>query len=177
MRPTERRRIDGVGMLLLIVAVGAIALAIVESGSPAWQRSELWIVAATGVVAGVGFVVWARHAAAPLVDLALFRHRTYSYVNVATLAFGTAFSIMFLAFFFYMTDGLALQPAAGRAGHHAGAAAGDADGHHHRPSGRTPGPSAASWSAVHCSTPAAAPGSCWYPGPKPTTCATGCRGW
>ena len=103
VRPAERRRIDAVGMLLLIVAVGAIALAIVESGSPAWSRSDLWIVAATGGVAGIGFVVWARHAAAPLVDLALFRHRSYSYVNLATLAFGTAFSIMFLAFFFYMT--------------------------------------------------------------------------
>ncbi len=103
VRPTERRRIDSVGMLLLIVAVGAIALAIVESGSPTWQRSELWIVAATGVIAGIGFVLWARHAAAPLVDLALFRHRSYSYVNLATLAFGTAFSIMFLSFFFYMT--------------------------------------------------------------------------
>src|SRR3982751_4571030 len=90
VRPSERRRIDAVGMLLLIVAVGAVALAIVESGAPAWQRSEIW------------FVAGARRARAPLVDLALFRNRTYRYVNVATLAFGTAFSIMFLAFFFYM---------------------------------------------------------------------------
>ena len=103
VKPDERRRIDGVGMALLMVTVGAIALAIVESGSPAWQRSELAVVAATGVAAGIGFVLWARHAPAPLVDLALFEHRTYRFVNLATLVFGTAFSMMFLTFFFYMT--------------------------------------------------------------------------
>src|SRR4051794_18487532 len=53
VKPSQRRRIDVVGMALLMVAVGAIALAIVESESPAWQRSELLVVAATGLVAGI----------------------------------------------------------------------------------------------------------------------------
>ncbi|MEX8520956.1 MAG: MFS transporter [Leptothrix sp. (in: b-proteobacteria)] len=104
VKPSERRRIDGVGMVLLMVAVGAVALAIVESQSPAWQRSELAGVAGLGLAAVIGFIVWARHTAAPLVDLALFQHRTYRYVNLATLVFGTAFSMMFLTFFFYMTN-------------------------------------------------------------------------
>jgi EmrB/QacA subfamily drug resistance transporter len=104
VKPTQRRRVDIVGMLLLMVAVGAVALAIVESDSPTWTRSELWLTAATGLIAGVAFVLWARNSAAPLVDLALFRHRTYSFVNVATLSFGTAFSMMFLTFFFFMTN-------------------------------------------------------------------------
>jgi EmrB/QacA subfamily drug resistance transporter len=103
VKPDRRSRIDGVGMALLVVAVGAIALAIVESDSAAWQRSELFLVAATGVAAGIAFVLWARHTPEPLVDLALFRHRTYRFVNLATLVFGTAFSMMFLTFFFYMT--------------------------------------------------------------------------
>lgn len=102
-RPPERRRVDGVGMALLMLAVGAVALAIVESNSPQWRRSELAVVAATGLLAGAAFIAWARRAPAPLVDLALFQHRTYRYVNLATLAFGTAFSMMFLGFFFYMT--------------------------------------------------------------------------
>jgi MFS family permease len=37
-----------------------------------------------------------------LVDLSLFQNRTYRFVNLATLAFGTAFSMMFLTFFFMM---------------------------------------------------------------------------
>lgn len=103
-RSALRRRIDVVGMALLIVAVGAIALAIVELESPAWTRTQLAVVAATGVIALVAFVVWAGRVREPLVDLDLFRHRTYSAVNAATLSFGIAFAMMFFAFFFYMTQ-------------------------------------------------------------------------
>lgn len=118
-RPDSRRPIDVLGMLLLIVGVGAIALAIVQSESPLWTRTELWVTAALGAIALLGFVAWARVARAPLVDLRLFQHRTYRFVNLATLSFGTAFSMMFFGFFFYMTEiwhyslpqaGLAITP-------------------------------------------------------------------
>ncbi len=118
-KPESRRPVDGVGMGLLIVGVGALALSIVQSESPHWSRSELLVAAATGTIALIGFVLWARVAAAPLVDLRLFKHRSYTFVNLATLAFGTAFSMMFFAFFFYMTEvwhytlpqaGLAITP-------------------------------------------------------------------
>ncbi|MDM0116006.1 MFS transporter [Variovorax sp. J22R133] len=103
-RSSERRRVDGVGMALLMLAVGAVTLAIVESDVPTWSRMELAIMGATGLIAAGAFVAWARRAKAPLVDLALFHNRTYSYVNFATLAFGTAFSMMFLSLFFYMMN-------------------------------------------------------------------------
>lgn len=99
-----RRRVDGVGMALLTLAVGAVTLAIVESDAPAWSRMELLVLAATGLAAAAAFVAWARKSRAPLVDLALFENRTYRYVNLATLVFGTAFSMMFLTFFFYMMN-------------------------------------------------------------------------
>jgi EmrB/QacA subfamily drug resistance transporter len=98
----QRRRVDGVGMALLMLCVGALALAIVETESPSRTRAELAAIAATGIVAGAAFVAWSRYSRAPLVDLALFQHRTYRHVNAATLAFGAAFSMMFLGFFFYM---------------------------------------------------------------------------
>ncbi|SHM43989.1 DHA2 family efflux MFS transporter permease subunit [Rhizobacter sp. OV335] len=118
-RAATRRKVDAVGMALLIVAVGAIALAIVESESPAWTRAQLIAAAGTGVIALVAFVIWAGRVRDPLVDLGLFRHRTYSAVNAATLAFGIAFAMMFFAFFFYMNNvwhysqaqaGLAIAP-------------------------------------------------------------------
>jgi EmrB/QacA subfamily drug resistance transporter len=118
-KPESRRPVDALGMALLIVGVGALALGIVQSESPQWSRSELIVAAATGAVALLGFVGWARVAKAPLVDLRLFSHRTYTFVNLATLAFGIAFSMMFFAFFFYMTEvwhytlpqaGLAITP-------------------------------------------------------------------
>ena len=118
-RAAIRRRLDLVGIGLLIVAVGAIALSIVQSGSPTWPRRELLGTAGTGLLAFIAFLIWMRHAQSPLVDPALFRYRTYSYVNVATLAFGASFSMMFFTFFFYMTGvwhyslpraGLAITP-------------------------------------------------------------------
>jgi len=118
-RSAHRTRIDGVGMSLLIVAVGALTLAIVESESLYWSRGQLAAVAATGAIALVSFVIWARNVRAPLIDLTLFRHPTYSAVNAATLTFGIAFAMMFFAFFFYMSNvwhysqalaGLAIAP-------------------------------------------------------------------
>lgn len=103
-KAAERRRVDGIGMVLMMLAVGAVTLAIVESDSPGWTHVELLALMATGLAAAGSFVAWARRARAPLVDLALFRHRTYRYVNLATLAFGTAFSMMFLTFFFFMMN-------------------------------------------------------------------------
>jgi hypothetical protein len=45
-RGGTRRRVDAVGMVLLVVAVAAIALAIVESDSPSWSRGQLAATAA-----------------------------------------------------------------------------------------------------------------------------------
>ena len=118
-RPENRRPVDGLGMGLLIVGVGALALSIVQWQSPNWSRGELSVAASLGLIALIGFVLWARATPAPLVDLRLFENRTYSFVNLATLAFGIAFSMMFFAFFFYMTEvwhytlpqaGLAITP-------------------------------------------------------------------
>jgi EmrB/QacA subfamily drug resistance transporter len=102
-RSSSRRRVDVVGMALLIIAVGAIALAIVQSNSPAWSRAEIGVVAATGAVAFGAFISWIRGAREPLVDPALFRLRTYSAVNAATFTFGIAFAMMFLGFFVFLT--------------------------------------------------------------------------
>ncbi len=112
-------RVDWIGMALLIVAVGATALTITQSDSPHWSRSALWASATTGAVMLAAFIVWARRTRHPLVDLGLFRNRTYSAVNLATLSFGIAFAMMFFAFFSYMTGiwhytlpqaGLAITP-------------------------------------------------------------------
>ena len=101
---SQRRRVDVVGMALLMLAVGSITLAIVEFDAPNWRPTELVVMGVTGMLAATVFVVWARRIQYPLVDLALFEHRTYRYVNLATLSFGTAFSMMFLTFFFYVMN-------------------------------------------------------------------------
>ena len=100
---TARARVDVVGMLLLIAAVGAAAMAITQSESAHWSRLELAALGGASLLAFGGFIAWARRAAAPLVDLSLFASRSYSAVNLATLAFGAAFAMMFFGFFAYLT--------------------------------------------------------------------------
>ncbi len=100
--PEARRHVDLPGMLLLIGGVGAVTLTIVEAESKRWSAGQHVAVAAAGLLCIAAFIGWAKVAKAPLVDLGLFRHRTYRFVNLATLAYGTAFAMMFFAFFFYM---------------------------------------------------------------------------
>lgn len=95
--------VDLVGMLLLGLAAGALAMAITQSGSPVWSRADLALLAGGGVLALLGFVLWAGRSAAPLVDLSLFRSRTYSAVNLATLVFNVAFIMMFFSLFSFLT--------------------------------------------------------------------------
>jgi EmrB/QacA subfamily drug resistance transporter len=102
--PSGHRGVDVVGMLLLIVAVSAVALSIVQSDSPQWTGTELWVVAATGLASLLAFIVRARSAKAPLVDLGLFSNQTYAFVNLASLSFGAAFSMMFFGYFFFLTE-------------------------------------------------------------------------
>lgn len=102
VKPAQRRSVDIVGLLLLLIAVGAIALAIVESGELRWSAQHIVSVGGGGLLIGACFVFWAQFRPHALIDLSLFQHRTYRYVNAATLVFGTAFSMMFLGFFFFM---------------------------------------------------------------------------
>lgn len=101
--PGKVQHVDLPGMLLLVISVGAAALALTQSESPAWSRSTIQLIAVTAAFALVAFVAWAARARHPLVDLNLFRSPTYSAVNLATLSFAMAFSMMFFAFFSYMT--------------------------------------------------------------------------
>lgn len=112
-------RVDLIGMALLMVALGALALAIVDLEGPQAGVARFVGTLAVSMAALTAFVAWARVAPAPLVDLNLFRIPGYSIVNLATLSFGVAFAMMFFTFFFFMehvwhldrvSAGLAIMP-------------------------------------------------------------------
>ncbi|AKJ26697.1 MFS transporter [Caldimonas brevitalea] len=91
------------GIVMLIVAVGAPAYGVVQSESHGWSHTSVLLPLACGAVALALFIAWARGRPHPAVDLSLFQHRTYRYVNLATFTFGMAFALMFFGFFFFMT--------------------------------------------------------------------------
>jgi EmrB/QacA subfamily drug resistance transporter len=110
---------DAVGVVLVTLAVAALSLAIVEGTD--WGWTDPRIVGAFVVVAiAVPVVVLrsARHPA-PVLDLALFRVRSFAVANVATVLFATAFSAMLLSGVLFLTGvwhysileaGLAVSP-------------------------------------------------------------------
>ena len=99
-----RSDIDLLGMVLLIASVTSITLGIVQSESSQWTRLELASVVGFGALLLLAFVGRSRWARTPLVDLTLFRSPTYAFVNLASLTFGAAFSMMFFGYFLFLSD-------------------------------------------------------------------------
>lgn len=94
--------VDVPGIVLLITGVGALAFGIVRSEAMGWRSPAVLGSMGAGLAILLAFAGWAQRTPHPAVDLTLFNDRTYRYVNLATLAFGTAFAMMFFGFFFFL---------------------------------------------------------------------------
>ncbi|MGZ8271309.1 MAG: DHA2 family efflux MFS transporter permease subunit [Methylophilus sp.] len=104
VQPREKMRLDWLGMLQLIIGVGAIAFGIVEMKSADWNPSELVGIILLGLVIILSYIPWAKVNQEPLFDLSLFKNNTFLFANLAGITFGIAFSIMFFSFFFWMKN-------------------------------------------------------------------------
>ena len=85
--------IDVVGLILLVIWVGALQLLLDEGKDKDWFSStEIQIMAIVAVIGFAAFLIWELTEKHPVVDLRVFRHRGYS-VSVLTicLAFGAFF--------------------------------------------------------------------------------------
>ena len=91
--PTERAKVDGVGLGLLVVWVGALQILLDEGRNQDWFNSpEICVL---GVVAAIGFLaflVWELTEVNPIVNLKVFRHRGF-------VAASTTYALGFGAFF------------------------------------------------------------------------------
>ena len=118
-RRAQAGRPDLFGSLLAIVAVGALALGAVQG--PVWGWGDPRTIAAFVLSALLGpLLVWrsAEHPA-PVLELALFRVRSFSAGNLGALLLGTSFFGLVLANSLYLTQvwdysvlraGLAIAP-------------------------------------------------------------------
>ena len=106
----ERKRhdYDPVGVVLLGAAAVVLLLPFVEDRT--WSSPLKWLLVPAALALGVAFVLWDRHYAArgrePVVDLSLFRLRSYSFgTSLATLYFA-GFTPLFFVFTLYLQVGL-----------------------------------------------------------------------
>jgi len=92
--PTQKLPIDVVGLVLLVIWVGAFQMMLDLGREEDWFESSFIVLLAC--VAGVfftAFLIWELTAKHPIVDLSVFRHRGFSAATFSlTCAFGTYFA-------------------------------------------------------------------------------------
>ena len=107
---SAEQRLDVPGLVTSAIGLFALTYAFIEANNYGWTSSRIvgsFVVAAIALVA---FILLERHQRAPMLDLSLFRNRTFSGSNAAMLFVGLA---MFGTFFFvslYMQNVLGYSP-------------------------------------------------------------------
>jgi EmrB/QacA subfamily drug resistance transporter len=120
-RDPHATRLDPVGAVLSIAAIGSLVYAIIEAPQHGWTSSSTLATAAAGLFAGALFVRWELRRDEPMLDLRLFANRGFSAgsVTLAMLFFamaGTVFLqaqyLQFVLGYTPLVAGAALVPAA-----------------------------------------------------------------
>lgn len=106
--PTVRLPIDFIGLVLLVVWVGAFQMMLDLGREEDWfESTRIVLLAATAAVFFVTFLIWELTEKHPIVELRIFRHRGYTAATVALMiAFGTYFaSVVVIPQYLQMTMG------------------------------------------------------------------------
>ncbi|MEO5841936.1 MAG: MFS transporter [Acidimicrobiales bacterium] len=100
-QPDAEGRIDVVGLVLAIGAMGLVTLAISEGRRWGWADSRTIVAFAVGAMCAVLFVLQCRRHPAPVLPLRLFRARSFTVASIAGVVYGVASgSILFVNVFF-----------------------------------------------------------------------------
>jgi EmrB/QacA subfamily drug resistance transporter len=110
---------DLFGGALLVLAVGSLALALVQGPVWGWGSTSTITSFVVVAVSAVAFIVRSTRAKAPIVDFNLFRHHTFAWANGAMFFSNLGFGLQLLGLILLMQDvwrwsaletGLAIAP-------------------------------------------------------------------
>jgi EmrB/QacA subfamily drug resistance transporter len=90
---TDRKRVDVIGIILGVVALGGIVYALIEQGHYGWQNPLVYGSFLLGIVALLRFLVHEHQTAQPMLPLELFQTRNFSVGNLATFFIYAALSL------------------------------------------------------------------------------------
>ena len=122
-RPVEAARsaADGIGVALIVVAIGGATVGVTQGDASAWGWTDPRTVGAfvVAAVAGLLFLRRSSRRSDPVIDLTLFRSRSFTAAILGTLVFSLGFYALLLANVSFLTEvwgystiraGLALSP-------------------------------------------------------------------
>ncbi|HEX2051779.1 MAG TPA: DHA2 family efflux MFS transporter permease subunit [Actinomycetota bacterium] len=90
-------RLDPVGAVLSIAALGALVYAIIEAPAEGWTDGTILSIFGAAAVLIVLFIVWEMRTATPMLDMAFFRNARFSASSAAiTLVFFALFGSVFV---------------------------------------------------------------------------------
>ena len=96
--PNERPKMDYVGLITLVIGVGALQIMLDKGNDEDWFNSPFVIVTCIVAVISLAiFLIWELTDGDPIVDLRLFRHHNFKFGTLAlVLSFSAYFSINLL---------------------------------------------------------------------------------
>src|SRR5205085_5661096 len=109
-RDTNVKTFDVPGAVLVTGGLVSLVYAITQSGRYGWTSARTLGVFAVSVALLVGFVLWERRHAEPLMRFGILRTKTLAGANVGGLILGTATFSMFLMLTLYMQQVLGYSP-------------------------------------------------------------------
>jgi EmrB/QacA subfamily drug resistance transporter len=92
------------GVLMVAAAAALLALALVEGSGWGWTSTRTVTTFTAGLLLAALFVGDQRRSSAPVLDLDMFQQRNFRWGNLAAVAFGAAFSAMFLGSILFLTQ-------------------------------------------------------------------------
>jgi len=97
-RDPRQRRLDPVGGLLSVAALGALLYAIIEAPDRGWNDAVTLALFAAALVLGVGFVRWEQRTEFPMLPIEQFADRRFSTgAGVIGLTFFAMFGVFFVS--------------------------------------------------------------------------------
>ncbi|MEV0720502.1 MFS transporter, partial [Asanoa sp. NPDC050611] len=107
-----RPGVDPLGVVLLGAGVALVLLPLVQQRQ--WHGPITWILIVAGLAVLGTFVAWELHqlrrGGTPLVDMGLFRRRSYALGSLLALAYFAGFTTTFFIFTLFLQNGLRYSP-------------------------------------------------------------------
>ena len=95
---------DPIGSLMLMFGVGSLILALVQTDEWGWLDSRTIMATGVGVLLITTLLMRSAHHPAPIIDLTLYRHRSFRAGNAGIATFAASFFTMQFAAIFFLTE-------------------------------------------------------------------------